>query len=840
MEYHDLDIVIRKRDGASYIRVAQCSLPKSHGHQKVDAILDVAPIGVVREAIRGEPPNCEEIPKLGRLLYQEVFGADLGRLQFQLGVCLGTARKHENEGVRLRLRLDEAPELASLPWEFLYFLMEERYLAISEETPLVRHLARTRGDSGLEIPFPIRVLVVIPESASGLNATSEAAWIGEALQPLVDDGKAVVQYLYREVTRTRLGDAIDGQLPEIGARPNILHFIGHAEFDGSKGFLQIDGQAPDDFIDDEWLTQVFIGNSDAKLIVLNTCEGATVSDIEAFAGIAPQLVMGGVPAVVAMQYPVLDDDAITFAKVFYRELFLGGSRGRIEVAITAARRAMYRRSPTSRSWGAPVLYICSSDVLFTPVDVSAARNLPLTGEEVTTHKLAVRENQRIIRSLQELPRSSATEAQLRRQNAELSRVRRLLFFRAAIVGIVALAALAMFAILSSLGVRASPELEVASYLAWFGQSRGATQLDDRIVLVPITTRTDTILGLEGFDARWRPWHGEVLNRLAEAGAAVVVFAILFDSRNREQPELDQALAEAIHRARLSPARTRVVGGVSRAADDGLLIPPEFWSNNDGMRLGVGCLGERMLGTWVAPLMVVKKPAAGVPDTILFLAAEAVAAYYEDAVQDVDHRGRHIQFGSDGQSRIVPFVRRSSNQRPSPKCSVIAESDTVVEGIIAYSIAGGLTDPDRRIPYETFLKPITPDVASRVEGRIVIIGREDSLNITPVLGPPVYQYGVFATSIHSILEGHVFRALPLSAQFLVMLITTGAGALIGYHSRTRRHWKRILLLALVASVYILAIAAVYPTTHTLANALLHLVGLVAVAFLVRLLRRRLDL
>ena len=71
------------------------------------------------------------------------------------------------------------------------------------------------------------------------------------------------------------------------------------------------------------------------------------------AGIAPQLVALGVPAVVAMQDFVPMDDAATFAATFYRSLMRGGI---VDVAVNDGRQALFRKKQDD-SYTIPVLFM---------------------------------------------------------------------------------------------------------------------------------------------------------------------------------------------------------------------------------------------------------------------------------------------------------------------------------------------------------------------------------------------------------------------------------------------------------------------------------------------------
>src|SRR4029450_1041087 len=113
-----------------------------------------------------------------------------------------------------------------------------------------------------------------------------------------------------------------------------VHFIGHGAVVDGRGCLRLDKDAMEpDWVDEGWLRELFRNCRSVKLVVLNSCRGAEPSSSRAFSGVAPQLVLGGVPAVVAMQFPITDDEAVQFTHAFYHALFQGTERGRVEAAI---------------------------------------------------------------------------------------------------------------------------------------------------------------------------------------------------------------------------------------------------------------------------------------------------------------------------------------------------------------------------------------------------------------------------------------------------------------------------------------------------------------------------
>src|SRR3954469_10808504 len=93
-------------------------------------------------ALRGEPgtalaASAADSPspeRLGGELFRAVFQGELLKA-FQ--GCLARARS--GPGLRIRLRLNDVPQLADLPWEYLH-AEGQGFLALSARTPVVRYL----------------------------------------------------------------------------------------------------------------------------------------------------------------------------------------------------------------------------------------------------------------------------------------------------------------------------------------------------------------------------------------------------------------------------------------------------------------------------------------------------------------------------------------------------------------------------------------------------------------------------------------------------------------------------------------------------------------------------
>jgi hypothetical protein len=96
-----------------------------------------------------------------------------------------------------------------------------------------------------------------------------------------------------------------------------------------------------------------------KLVILNSCQGANDSASKPLSGVAPHLISQGLPAVIAMQYPVPDDVAKLFAGEFYSSLCVGADQGRVDAAISYARKSICQDFEHSKGFATPVLLMRS-------------------------------------------------------------------------------------------------------------------------------------------------------------------------------------------------------------------------------------------------------------------------------------------------------------------------------------------------------------------------------------------------------------------------------------------------------------------------------------------------
>jgi AAA domain-containing protein/CHAT domain-containing protein len=310
-------------------------------------------LGATRQGVRGgRSPEAETAKSFGGRLFETVFD---GEVQGCLRLSLDMAGQ-QGKGLRIRLRLTEAPDLLDLPWEYLYNQTLNLFYALSVETPLVRYLEMPERITPLGVAPPLRVLVMIasPKGYPPLNVEREWQKLRTAVRDLEERGLVLLERLEQATL-----PALRRQLRTNDY--NLFHFVGHGDFDphaqdGALIFEDEDGLGSRASAQSLSVLMRDYRHT-LRLVILNACEGARTSGSDPFAGTAQRLIQQGIPAVIAMQFAVTDETAIAFAQEFYAALTDGFP---VDAALTEARKAISAEAHGAE-WGTPVLYMRAPD-----------------------------------------------------------------------------------------------------------------------------------------------------------------------------------------------------------------------------------------------------------------------------------------------------------------------------------------------------------------------------------------------------------------------------------------------------------------------------------------------
>jgi hypothetical protein len=299
---------------------------------------------------RTRVPQIDSARDIGGRLFDAVFAGAV-RDCYRGSLAQATS---SGQGLRLRLRLTDVPEIAAWPWEFLFDSSQNRFIALSIETPLVRYLDFAEPVETLEVAAPLRVLLVVssPTDHTRLDVERECEKMETAVAGLKAEGRLGVD---------RIDVATLGELQRALSKQtyHILHFIGHGGADGaSEGHLVFEDKDERGYpVDGSTLGTLLHNHPSMRIALLNACEGARTLGADAFAGVAQRLVQQGIPCVVAMQFEISDSAAIQFSSAFYAAVASGQP---VDLAVAQGRLAIYSEV-SDLEWATPVLYLRSPD-----------------------------------------------------------------------------------------------------------------------------------------------------------------------------------------------------------------------------------------------------------------------------------------------------------------------------------------------------------------------------------------------------------------------------------------------------------------------------------------------
>lgn len=300
------------------------------------------------EQLESGRADREFLKQTGEQLYKLLFPAPIERrYRESLASLAGDA------GLRVRLRID-APELTSLPWEFLFDPQENEFISLSPRSPLVRYVSAGTIEA-LKTEAPVRLLLVLsnPADMPPLDTQKEASLVQQALAEQIAQGMYIVEALEKP-TLSRLAD-------KLRAGYQIIHYLGHAylDADNGRGYLILENEEGNSFpVDAETLTPL-LKDTSLRLMVLNACESGRSGGRDAQLGLAPSLVAGGVSAVVATQFPIPDQTAILLSREFYAAL---ADNAPVDAAVGEARKIIRAEVGADQmDWGIPVLFMRAPD-----------------------------------------------------------------------------------------------------------------------------------------------------------------------------------------------------------------------------------------------------------------------------------------------------------------------------------------------------------------------------------------------------------------------------------------------------------------------------------------------
>ena len=351
--FDDLVIQVLERQGDRYpVKVTHSCLGEEEGNAFFDSFIEESAFQKYLKKIQELSAEKNDINWMGSKLFNAIFQGDL------FYILKGCIEKATSQDKYLRIRMSIDPdELICLPWELMHSdKIPPGYLLLNKKISLTRYISLFQPVVKPQFKIPLKILVVTssPNSCQPLDIKGEINLLKKSLRLMVWGGDVKLK-ICKNTTIEKLHR-------ELKNNPDVLHYIGHSYFDYNKNqsFLCFETESGDSDLVDEEIFGNILHDSSVKLMVLNSCESATASKKSAFTGIAQNLVKIGVPAVLAMQFEILDDSAKAFSSSFYSKFITHYS---IEVAVAEARRSlMIKRRLDHPDWCTPVLFMRSGDI----------------------------------------------------------------------------------------------------------------------------------------------------------------------------------------------------------------------------------------------------------------------------------------------------------------------------------------------------------------------------------------------------------------------------------------------------------------------------------------------
>jgi CHAT domain-containing protein len=290
----------------------------------------------------------EQLKSLGQKLYGILFEPNELRNHYQDTIKL---LRTISAGVCLCLQI-EAPELAALPWEYLY---DNDYLANSSRRTLVRQLPPVLS-AQIGEQEKLKILFVNAEGTVVNSATYD--WFGAQIKEVK---KALGQSVISKSIKSESFKTFKDKLKKYN--PHMLHLVAHGVFSANEanrgGSIRIGGE------EEEPVSAVEFANvlkecKNLRLVVLSVCKSSMLTEtnfdstkLDIYASVAATLLKNDIPAVVAMQYNIGADTAKSFMACFYTALASGDKS--LQEALALARNQLITSHETNAEWGVPTL-----------------------------------------------------------------------------------------------------------------------------------------------------------------------------------------------------------------------------------------------------------------------------------------------------------------------------------------------------------------------------------------------------------------------------------------------------------------------------------------------------
>lgn len=292
-------------------------------------------------------------------------GRDIGRLLFETlfqGEVLSLFRRCKerilagNGDHVLNIRIKYNPSesrmrpFSELPWEAMRDPEDGKYLAVTPQFSLSRYLEMSISKRSFSEGSDFNILFVMPEpDHHQVSKFDPDTFFENAKCHLEQQPHLRVHRLPSPVTITGLREWLTEH------ECQAVQFIGHGtQLDGEWGLVFEDENRKPEFVSGELFQSRITLAKDVRIVSLVSCETARGESLNGhFNGISHALLAGGIPNVLAMQFPIQIGSGAAFCHAFYKYLAAGRD---LDFALTQGRMEIQDRNHKGLEWSAPVLF----------------------------------------------------------------------------------------------------------------------------------------------------------------------------------------------------------------------------------------------------------------------------------------------------------------------------------------------------------------------------------------------------------------------------------------------------------------------------------------------------
>jgi hypothetical protein len=256
------EVILRAPDGGEAAETMQLPMTAS----ELEALAARVPDAVIASSFTVRHFASDEerpVRQLGGMLFDAALGGG-GRAMFR-AVRQQAAREGRNLRMVLQIR---PPELAHLPWEFLFDSYEDDYVCLS--VPLIRCPQRCAPVQASKVTAPLRILGMAagPGDREMLATRDEQQRLHHALRGLEQGGQITLGWVAGQSWRDLRAAMRSGPW-------HVFHFIGHGSFDpatAQEGALALVGEDGRTYqLGADNLAMMLRGHPSLRLVVLNAC-----------------------------------------------------------------------------------------------------------------------------------------------------------------------------------------------------------------------------------------------------------------------------------------------------------------------------------------------------------------------------------------------------------------------------------------------------------------------------------------------------------------------------------------------------------------------------------------